>query len=90
MHKKGMTLWEVIIWAMILLIVAVVVIYAFQKLFGKESTAISDEIELTKDEDRDLIPNKFDCCDREYGSASNKGCPDNKPWNQQPECKSTP
>lgn len=73
-----MTLWEVIIWAIILLVVAVILIYSFQKLFGQETRGLSTEIDALGDPDHDLIPNKLDCCDKEYGSGANKGCPQNK------------
>jgi hypothetical protein len=76
MGKRGMVVWEVLIWAIILLVVAIVLIYSFQKLFGRQTTTLDEEISDLRDPDDDLIPNKFDCCDNDYGSASNKGCPD--------------
>ena len=79
MHKKGMVVWEVIIWAIILLIVAVILIYSFQRLFGRETDTISTEINLLEDKDNDLVPQKFDCCPDKKGPYANKGCPYGEP-----------
>jgi len=63
MNKKGMALWEIVIWAIILLVVAAVVLFIFQKLFGSESEVVGDEIAaLRTDTDKDGIIDKFDKC----------------------------
>ena len=55
--------WEVLIWAIILLVVAVILIYSFQKLFGKQAVGISGEIDaLNKDSDSDGVKDAIDRC----------------------------
>ncbi len=65
MKKKGMMVWEVLIWAIILLVVAVILIYTFQKLYGKQTTGIGTEIDALKasaDEDGDGVRDGIDRC----------------------------
>ena len=76
MHKKGMAMWEVLIWAIILIIVAVLLIYIFRGLLTDESKIIGDQVSSTGDCDNDFVPNAFDvCCETPSGSKVNtKGC----------------
>jgi hypothetical protein len=74
MHKKGMTLWEVIVWAVILLVVAVLLIYMFRNLLGAQADDIEDRIGSTGDGDGDLVPNAFDRCPESIGDVDAKGC----------------
>ncbi len=64
-----------LIWAIILLVVAIVLIYSFQRLFGKQTITLGKEIDDLADPDNDLIPNKFDCCDNNQGTSALRGCP---------------
>ena len=73
-NKRGMTLWEVVIWAIILLIVAAIIIFTFRNLFGKEILTLGKELSATGDQDGDLVADRFDKCICISGEAGT-GCP---------------
>ncbi|HLC74913.1 MAG TPA: hypothetical protein VJH88_03590 [Candidatus Nanoarchaeia archaeon] len=62
MNNKGMVIWEVLIWAIILVIVAVLLIYMFRGSLSEENKIITQQIDGSRDTDGDLVPNVFDKC----------------------------
>jgi len=68
-----MIVWEVIVWAIILIVVAVILIYVFKNTLGRQEGAINTQIDSAKDSDGDGVPNVFDkCCrtDKDYPGSS--------------------
>jgi len=78
-----MIVWEVVVWAVILLVVAVILIFVFKNLLGEEQSAINDTITGTKDSDRDLVPDAFEakgCENTPPGEKVNsRGCSSSQP-----------
>jgi hypothetical protein len=74
MNRHATAVWDVIIWAVILLVVAIVLILAFNNLFGKEVGSIGNELLTTGDYDGDNIADRFDQCVCITGET-NSGCP---------------
>ena len=88
MNKKAMAIWEVLIWAIILSIVAFLLIYNFKTLFGKETDSIDQQIGLvTKDSDGDGVRDVVDKCTNaipnDTGSVDSEGCTDKQRQAQQ-------
>ena len=76
MQKRGMAVWEVLIWAIILMVVALILIYVFKGSLDKERTVIEGQIGGANDHDKDFVPNSFDkCCNTPAGlSVGSDGC----------------
>jgi hypothetical protein len=62
MNKKGFTLWSIIIMAIVLLIVGGILIFSFNKLFGKEADTVGTQIDKLGDSDHDGVIDTFDRC----------------------------
>ena len=60
MSKRGMIVWEVLVWAIILLVVAAILIFVFRNLLNKQETGIRDQITGSQDSDHDLVPDAFE------------------------------
>jgi len=76
--------WEVLIWAIILMVVALILIYVFKSSLNKEKDIIEGQIGGAEDCDNDFVPNAFDKCNSTpkglsvsaNGCALNGGKPD--------------
>ena len=67
-------MWDVIVWAVIVLVVGLIVILSFNKLFGKEVGGIGNELDKQGDYDGDSVADRFDKCMCVAGEQDN-GCP---------------
>ena|SRR3989338_7197746 len=68
------SMWDVIIWAIIVLVVGLIVILSFNRLFAKGSGSIGDELGKQGDYDGDSVADRFDQCMCVSGEQDN-GCP---------------
>ena len=76
MQKRGMAVWEVLIWAIILMVVALILIYVFKGSLDKERTVIEGQIDGARDFDGDFVPDAFDQCKTIPGTCKNGCLPD--------------
>ena len=76
MNKKGFTMWEILVMAVVILIVGMVVLFAFNKIFSKEADTVDKQIGGINDKDGDDIINTFDkCCNTDRGkNVDVRGC----------------
>lgn len=85
-------MWWIIMGATIAIIVLVLLIVWFRGSGGKGFDVINDNIDGTKDCDKDKIANLFDKCPCKYGDENNKeaeGCPIGTPANSDKSCYAT-
>ena len=73
MNKKGFTLWEIIVMAIVILIVGGVLLFAFNRLFGKETKNVEDQIDRIGDKDGDSVIDTFDKCDERPPAGAEVG-----------------
>ena len=74
--KKGA---EGIIWTVVILAASVLFLLVYtgtwSKLFGKSTSSLNEQIDLTADCDQDNVMNRFDKCPCTIGDIENSGCP---------------
>ena len=76
--KKGMVIWEVLVWAIILIVVAMLLIYVFKGSLDQQRTVINDQVGGANDKDGDFVPDAFDKCKDKPTSdpVGSDGCSD--------------
>ena len=74
--KKGAEgiIWTVVVIAA-LLIFLLIYMGVWSRLFGKSTSGLNEQIDMTGDKDQDNVMNRFDKCPCNTGDAENEGCP---------------
>lgn len=70
---------EGIIWTVVVIAALVLFLLLYtgtwSKLFGKSTSSLNEQIDMTGDKDQDNIMNRLDKCPCKAGDTENDGCP---------------